>query len=91
MNNKTDQLVIERRSMTLKHLIELVRAENASLINILGTPVVELRDHHATRRIIVSNIVFERDRVKEKQSDGREKIYLVSPLKLLRSACSGSP
>ena len=91
MDGSSKTLVIESRSMTLKQLIELVSAGNARLTNTLGTPVVEIEDSKATRRIIISNIIFETDRIKERMSDGREKIYLVSPLRLFRSAVSSAP
>lgn len=91
MNNKADQLVIEARRMTLEQLIKLVREDHGRVVNILGTPVVEVEDHHVTKRIIINNLVFELDRVKERLPDGREKIYLVSPLRLFRSAFLESP
>jgi len=91
MNNKTDQLVVETRRMTIEQLIRLVRKDHARIANILGTPVVEVEDHQVTRRIIINNLVFERDRIKERLPDGREKIYLVSPLRLFRSAFHESP
>lgn len=79
---------IERKNMTLMELIKLVREKNARVVNVLGTPVIEVEENHVTRRIVVSNLVFEKDRVKEKTVDGREKIYLVSPSMLFRSAVS---
>ena len=82
---------IERKNMTLAELVKLVREKNARLVNILGTPVVEIEENHVTRRIVVSNLVFEKDRVKEKTVDGREKIYLVRPSMLFRSAVSSYP
>jgi hypothetical protein len=80
---------IERKNMTLMDLIKLVREKNARVVNILGTPVIEIEENHATRRIVVSNLVFEKDRVKEKTVDGREKIYLVSPSRILRPTAHG--
>jgi hypothetical protein len=77
--------------MTLEQLIRLAREDHARVINILGTPVIELQEKHAIRRIIINNLVFEKDRIKEKQLDGREKIYLVSPIRLFRSAFHESP
>jgi len=79
---------IERKNITLEDLVKLVREKKARVINDLGTPVIEVEENHVTVRIVVSNLVFERDRVKERTSDGKEKIYLVSPSKLFRSVAS---
>ncbi|MCC5989884.1 MAG: hypothetical protein LM558_00040 [Thermosphaera sp.] len=80
---------VEIRSMSLGELIRLVRERKARLVNTLGTPVIEIEDPPIKRRIIVSNLVFEKDRVKEKTVDGKEKIYLVSPSRILRPTAHG--
>jgi hypothetical protein len=82
---------IERKNMTLEEMVKLVREKKARIVNILGTPAIEIEENHVTRRIVVSNIVFEKDRVKEKTPDGKEKIYLVSPSMLFRSVASSHP
>lgn len=70
-------------------LIKLVREKNARIVNAMGTPVIEIEENHVTKRIVVINLVFERDRIKERTVDGREKIYLVSPSRILRPAPHG--
>jgi hypothetical protein len=80
---------VEHINMTLEELIKLVKEKNARIVNIMGTPVIEVEEKHVTKRIIVSNIVFERDRIKERTVDGREKIYLVSPSRILRPTAQG--
>jgi len=82
---------VESINMTLEELVKLVKEKKARVVNILGTPAIEIEENHVTRRIVVYNLVFERDRVKERTADGREKIYLVSPLMLFRSAVSLYP
>jgi len=75
--------------MSLAELIRLVREGKARVVNSLGTPVIEIEDPPVKRRIVVSNIVFERDRIKERTPDGREKIHLVSPSRILRPTAHG--
>ena len=80
---------VESISMTLEELVRLVKEKKARVVNALGTPVIEVEDPPAKRRIAVSNIVFEKDRIKVRTLDGREKIYLVSPSRILRSTAQG--
>jgi hypothetical protein len=80
---------VERRNMTLEDLVKLIREKKARVVNSLGTVVIEIEDPPAKRRIAISNIVFEKDRIRERTVDGREKIYLVNPSRILRPTAQG--
>jgi transposase len=69
--------IVESRQMTLQQLIEFTRERKARLVHDKGTLVVEYEDSHTTRRVIISNIVVEEDRVVE-QIAGRTRIYHIT-------------
>jgi len=66
--------LVESRQMTLQQLIEFTRERKARLVHDKGTLVVEYEDEYTKRRVIISNIVVEEDRVSE-QFAGRTRVY----------------
>jgi hypothetical protein len=79
-NNKNAKLekqrIIESRQMTLQQLIEFTRETKARVIQDKYTPVLEVEDEYTIRRIIVSNITIEEDRIVERIA-GRKLIYTI--------------
>jgi predicted transcriptional regulator len=73
--------VIESRQMTLQQVIEFTRERKARLVHDKGTLVVEYEDEYTKRRVIISNIVVEEDRILE-QIAGRTRIYIIPRHKL---------
>jgi predicted transcriptional regulator len=57
--------IVETRQMTLKQLIEFTKETRAKIVHDKGTLVVEYEDEYTKRRIIVSNILVEEDRIIE--------------------------
>jgi len=68
--------VIESRQMTLQQLIEYIRETHAKLVHDRGTAVIEVEDEYTTRRIIISSIIIEEDRVIEEIA-GRKLVYTI--------------
>jgi len=57
--------LVESRQMTLKQLIEFTKETRAKIVHDKGTLVVEYEDEYTKRRIIVSSILVEEDRIIE--------------------------
>jgi DNA-binding Lrp family transcriptional regulator len=68
--------VIESRQMTLQQLIEFAKERKARLVHDRGTAVIEVEDEYTIRRIIISDILIEEDRIIE-QLAGRTRIYKI--------------
>ena len=68
--------IVESKQMTLKQLIEYIRETHAKLVHDRGTAVIEVEDEYTTRRIIISNIIIEEDRVIEEIA-GRKLVYTI--------------
>jgi predicted transcriptional regulator len=79
-NNKKAKLekqrIVESRQMTLQQAIQFIRENKAHIVNSRGTLAVEYEDEYTIRRIIISNIIIEEDRVIE-QLTGRTRIYTI--------------
>jgi DNA-binding Lrp family transcriptional regulator len=78
--------VTETRQMTLQQLIEFTKERKARLVHDTGTLVVEYEDDYTVRRVIVSNLLVEEDRVVEYRA-GRPLIYRI-PRNRLRQLIS---
>jgi DNA-binding Lrp family transcriptional regulator len=68
--------VIESRQMTLQQLIEFAKEKKAKIVHDSGTLVLEYEDEYTIRRVIVSSLVIEEDRVVETIA-GRKTIYRI--------------
>jgi predicted transcriptional regulator len=80
------QHITETRQMTLQQLIEFTKEKKARLVHDRGTAAIEVEDEYTTRRIIISNIIIEEDRVVEYRA-GRPLIYRI-PRNRLRQLIS---
>jgi predicted transcriptional regulator len=93
-NNKKAKLekkqIVESRQMTLQQLIEFTRETKARVIQDKYTPVLEVEDEYTIRRIIISNITIEEDRIVE-QIAGRTRIYKIPREKLLEELTTSLP
>jgi len=69
-NNKKVKLekkrVIESRQMTLQQAIQFIKETKARIVHDAGTLVVEYEDDYTVRRVIVSSLLIEEDRVVER-------------------------
>jgi predicted transcriptional regulator len=77
------QRIVESRQMTLQQLIEFTRETKARVIQDKYTPVLEVEDEYTIKRIIISNIIIEEDRIIEKLA-GRKLIYTIPREKILK-------
>jgi len=68
--------LVESRQMTLQQAIQFIRENKAHIVNSRGTLAVEYEDEYTIRRIIISNIIIEEDRIVERQP-GRKLIYTI--------------
>jgi hypothetical protein len=68
--------LVESRQMTLQQAIRFIRENKAHIVNSRGTLAIEYEDEYTIRRIIISNIIIEEDRVIE-QLTGRTRIYTI--------------
>ncbi len=68
--------VIESRPMTLQQAIQFIRETQAKIVHDKGTLAVEYEDDYTIRRVIISNIIVEEDRVIEHRA-GRPLIYRI--------------
>jgi len=79
-NNKNAKLekqrIVESRQMTLQQAIQFIRENKAHIVNSRGTLAVEYEDEYTIRRIIISNIIIEEDRIVERIA-GRKLIYTI--------------
>jgi predicted transcriptional regulator len=79
-NNKKAKLekqrIVESRQMTLQQAIQYIKETKANIVNSRGTLAIEYEDEYTIRRIIISNIIIEEDRVIE-QLTGRTRIYTI--------------
>jgi predicted transcriptional regulator len=79
-NNKNAKLekqrIVESRQMTLQQAIQYIKETKARVIQDKYTPVLEVEDEYTIRRIIISNITIEEDRIVERQP-GRKLIYTI--------------
>jgi hypothetical protein len=67
--------------MTLPQVIELAKETKAKVVHDAGTLVLEYEDDYTIRRVIVSSIIVEDNRVVETIA-GRRTIYRVSRYQL---------
>jgi len=77
------QRIVESRPMRLQQAIQFIRENKAHIVNDKGTLAIEYEDEYAIRRIIISNIIIEEERVIEQQA-GRTIIYRIPRYKLLQ-------
>ena len=68
--------IVESRQMTLQQLIEFAKERKARVVHDHGTLVLEYEDDYTIRRVIVSSIIVEEDRVVEILS-ARKTIYRI--------------
>jgi DNA-binding Lrp family transcriptional regulator len=68
--------VVESRQMMLQQLIEFAKERKARVVHDRGTLVLEYEDDYTARRVIVSSLLVEEDRVVERIA-GRTQIYLI--------------
>jgi predicted transcriptional regulator len=66
--------LVESRQMTLQQLIEFIKETKPRLVQDKHTPVLEYEDEYIIRRVIVSSLIVEEDRIIE-QIAGRKRIY----------------
>jgi DNA-binding Lrp family transcriptional regulator len=69
------KLIVESRQMTPQQLIEFAKETRVRVVHDKGTLVVEYEDD-LIRRVIVSSLLVEEDRVVERIA-GRTRIYLI--------------
>jgi hypothetical protein len=62
--------------MTPQQLIEFAKETRVRVVHDKGTLVVEYEDEYTIRRVIVSSLLVEEDRVVERIA-GRTRIYLI--------------
>jgi transcription initiation factor IIE alpha subunit len=79
------QRIIESRQMTLQQAIEFIKEKKAKITNDKGTLVVEHEDEYTIRRVIISSIIIEEDRIIERLA-GRTTIYKIPRIKLRQLA-----
>jgi transcription initiation factor IIE alpha subunit len=68
--------LVESRQLTLQQAIQFIRENKAHIVNSRGTLAIEYEDEYTIRRIIISNIIIEEDRVIERLT-GRTRIYTI--------------
>ena len=66
--------IVESRQMTLQQAIQYIKETKARIVNDKGTLTIEYEDEYIIRRVIVSSIIVEEDRIIE-QIAGRKRIY----------------
>jgi transcription initiation factor IIE alpha subunit len=76
------QRIVESRQMTLKQFKEFIKETKARLVQNKHTPVLEYEDEYSIRRVIVSDLLIEEDRIIE-QLAGRTRIYKIPFEKIL--------
>jgi hypothetical protein len=74
--------LVESRQMTLQQAIQFIRENKAHIVNSRGTLAVEYEDEYTIRRVIISNIIIEEDRIIEKLA--RRKLIYTIPRNRLR-------
>jgi predicted transcriptional regulator len=75
------QRITESRQMTLQQTIEFVKEKKAKITHDTGTLVIEYEDDYAIRRVIISSIIVEENRVVERLA-GSTTIYKIPRIKL---------
>ena len=68
--------IVESRQMTLQQAIEFIKETGARVVHDKGTLTIEYEDEYIIRRVIVSSLIVEEDRIIE-QIAGRPRIYLI--------------
>jgi len=68
--------IVESRQMTLQQAIQYIKETKARIVNDKGTLTIEVEDEYTIRRVIVSSLIVEEDRIIE-QIAGRPRIYLI--------------
>ncbi|MCC6043620.1 MAG: winged helix-turn-helix domain-containing protein [Desulfurococcaceae archaeon] len=68
--------VVEARQLTLQQLIEFAKERKARVVHDRGTLVLEYEDDYTARRVIVSSLLVEDNRVVERIAR-RTRIYLI--------------
>jgi transposase len=68
--------IVESRQMTLQQLIEFTKETKARVVQDKHTLVLEVEDEYIIRRVIVSSLIVEEDRIIE-QIAGRTRIYTI--------------
>ena len=76
------KLLVVSRPMTLQQFVEFMKETKARLVQNKHTPVLEYEDDYIIRRVIVSSLLIEDDRVVE-QIMGRTRVYPI-PCNMLR-------
>ena len=66
--------VVESRQLTLQQAIQYIKETKAHIVNDKGTLTIEVEDEYTIRRVIVSSLIVEEDRIIE-QIAGRKRIY----------------
>jgi predicted transcriptional regulator len=84
--SKSKKRLVISKQMTLKQLIEFAKETKPHIINDKGTLVIEYEDEYTIRRIIVSNIIIEEDRIIEQL--GYTKRHYKIPRNRLRQLIS---
>jgi predicted transcriptional regulator len=81
------QRIVESRQMTLQQAIEFIKENKAKVVHDTGTLVVEYEDEYAIRRVIISSIIVEENRVVERLA-GRTTVYKIPRIKLRQLVAS---
>jgi len=68
--------IVESRQMTLQQAIQYIKETKARIVNDKGTLTIEVEDEYTIRRVIVSSLIVEEDRIIE-QIAGRPRIYSI--------------